>query len=426
MSDRPAKARLTGAAAVGLALAALAGGAQAQTIELWSHWADHQSKVDFVEGAARAFEEANPGAQVKITWYQKNALYAALSTALRAGQAPDIFYAEPDQVEYIENDLLLDLSDRLDWDRVEPWAREVWSFGEGVYGFPLEAWTVELYYDKARMQALGAEVPDDLQFDAAAFLDLVEEAREAGVTPISLGVGDRPYPGAFLTHEALLKKLGREDYGKLLAGEMGWDDDRVIDALEYVKALVDAGALPESFSSLKLSESHIYFHTNPGALTFLMGSFYPSRAFNPPDQGGQPADFQLGIMHYPALEGAACNACKTIAVGGSYVVNAASPHPDVAVAFLNSMATPEMGNRWLENVLVQTGIRSDPSKISGPHADYFQELAAVNEGVEYFFGLPVQVMRGGRKEVFTQVVNEAFPAGLLTVEEVVERMNAAE
>jgi multiple sugar transport system substrate-binding protein len=112
-------------------------------------------------------------------------------------------------------------------------------------------------------------------------------------------------------------------------------------------------------------------------------------------------------------------------VGGSYVVNAASPHADLAVEFLNSMATPEMGNKWLETVLVQTGIKSDPSKISGPHADYFQDLADASDGITYFFGLPSQVMRGGRKEVFDQVVNAAFPAGLVSVDEVIDRMSAA-
>ena len=50
------------------------------------------------------------------------------------------------------------------------------------------------------------------------------------------------------------------------------------------------------------------------------------------------------------------------------------------VAFFNSLATEEAGNRWLENVLVQTGIKSDPSRIAGPNAEYFRMLAAANQG----------------------------------------------
>ena len=115
-----------------------------------------------------------------------------------------------------------------------------------------------------------------------------------------------------------------------------------------------------------------------------------------------------------------------MAVGGSYVVNAASPRKDLGIAFLNSFATPEMGNRWLENVLVQTGIKTDHSKISGPHADYFKQLAKRQRRQQYYFGTPIQVMQGKPKEVFTQVINNALPAGSISVDDVVKQMNAAE
>ncbi len=421
---KPPRAVLLAGLAVAL-LSPLSSSQAETTLSLWSHWADQDTKRAYIEGAARAFEQANEGVKVEVTWYDKQPLYAALKTALRAGQAPDIFYAEPDQKEYMENGLILDLTDKLNWDNLEGWARDVWSHEGRAYGLPLEAWTVEMYYDAARLSSLGAVLPETMQFGQEAFVDLVEKSAQSGVTPISLGVGDRPYPGAFLSHEALLKMLGVEDYARLLSGEMDWNDPRVKTALGFVKSMIDAGALPNTFSTLKLGESHYYFHTKPGALTFLMGSFYPSRAFQSPDKGGQPEGFELGIMKYPALEGAACNECKTIAVGGSYVVNATSKSPDLAVAFLNSLATPEMGNKWLEENLVQTGIKSDVSSITGDNATYFRALAAVNEGAQYFFGLPRQVMQPAPREVFDQVINQAFPAGLVDVDEVVEQMSGA-
>ena len=393
-------------------------------ITLWSHWADHDSKRNFVEDAARAFEAANPGVKVKITWYEKQALYAALKTALRAGQAPDIFYAETNQIEYLENNMLYDLSKGLNWNNIESWAKDAWSYKGGVYGFPLEAWTVELYYNKKMLAELGFKLPPDNQFSQSDFLEVVKKTYAAGITPLALGVGDRPYPGAFLTHEALLKNLGTDDYDKLIKGRLDWSDARVRDALEFVKAVIDAKALPSSFSTLKLGESHFYFHTKPGALMFLMGSFYPSRAFNPTDKGGQPPDFELGIMQYPALEKGVCNNCKTITIGGSYSVNAASKNPAEAIKFLNSLATPEMGNKWLETVLVQTGIKADPSKITGPYASYFQDLAAIDAPCKFYPDLPLGAMQGKAKETFIQVVNQAFPAGLLSVDQVIDKMNA--
>jgi multiple sugar transport system substrate-binding protein len=420
--------RTFGAAALGTAAAALRatpGRAQSREITLWSHWAAEQPKRQFVEEAIRRFQAANAGVTVRVTWYEKNALYAALRTALRAGQGPDVFYAEPDQVEYVQNGFLLDLSTGINWNSVEPWAKQIWTHGGRAYGLPLEAWTVELYLNTRRLGEIGGSVPASLQFSQDEFLDLVRRARARNVTPISAGVGDRPFPGAFLTHESLLMRLGLADYGRLLAGDIRWDDPRVVESLRFVRALVDARAFPPGVATLQLGQSHTYFHTNPGTVFFPMGSWYTSRAFNPPDQGGQPADFPLGLMRMPAPANAAAPRARTIAVGGSYVVNARTRQPDAAKAFLDAFATPEMGNLWLRNVMVQTGIKADASRIEGPRAGYFRQLAASNAGSEFFFGIPLQVLQGRARDTFTQVVNGALISGQVSVEEVVRQMNAA-
>jgi len=407
-----------------LLLAASFGVAAQTKLTFWSHWAAEKIKRDYVEDAIKRFEAANPGVKIEAQWYEKTALYASLKTSLRAGTAPDIFYAEPDQFEYMENGLLLDLS-AVNWAAVEPWAKEIWSYKGKPYGVPLEAATVELYYNKKLVADLGIKVPTNLQLDAQGLTDLAKRARAKNITPMSLGVGDRPYPGAYLVHEALLKKLGLKDYDDLLKGKLSWSDPRVVDTLRVVRSWTEAGLLPTTFTTLKLGEAHGYFHTNPGAVTMLVGSWYTSRAFNPTDMGGQPANFPLGIMKFPSVPGAVCNECRTISVGGSYVANGATKQPKLAVAFLNSFANPEAASRWLQNVLVQTGIKADYSKVSGPHAGYFRDLGATSQGAKFYFGQPIQFMQGKPKEVFTQVFNNAFPAGTISVEDAVKQMNAA-
>ena len=408
----------------GMTLVAPAALAQTE-LTLWSHWAAEEPKRGFVEQAIADFEAANPDVKIEVTWFEKNALYAALNSSLRAGQAPDIFYAEPNQTEYIDNNFLLDLTS-LDWDAVEPWAKEAWTHGGVPYGLPLEGWTVELFYNKDMLADLGISLPDDLQLGPDEFRDLMQRSLSAGITPMSLGVGDRPFPGAQLASESLLKKLGVADYSRLMQGDLPWSDPRVVETLEWIKSLADDGLLPNTFSTMKLTEAHIYFHTTPGALTFLNGSWYTSRAFNAPDNGGQPEDFALGIMRFPQPPGATCPYCRTVAVGGSYVANAATEHPEAVLAFFNSFLSPEVGNRWLNRVFVQTGIKSDPSSIVDPRAaDYFSMIAATNTDSSYFFGIPIQVLPGGVTEVFNQVINNALPGGNIEVQDAVDRLEAA-
>lgn len=414
-----------GTALLATLLAVTGGAARAQTISLWSHWADEKSKVAFVTEAATRFEAKHPGAKVEITWYQKGPLNTALQSALRAGKGPDVFYADPFQVEYIENGLILPLDDLLRTDRLEDWAKAAWTHDGKLYALPLEAQTIELYYNTDLAKQYGVEMPAGGQLDTAAFMDFVKRAKDGGTTPIVVGVADRDYPGAYLTGELLLKKLGPDEYSKLIAGELPYSDPRVVEVFTYIHDLAEAGGFPKSIASLKLGESHGYFYNNPGGVLFPMGSFYPSRAFNPPAEGGQPEGFPLGMMNYPVPHDAACPICKTNRVGGSYVVNAGSEHPDLAGAFLNEMAEPDMAQMWVATVLGQTGAKVDYSTMETNHRAYFDDLAASNAGTQPFLGMLLDHLRGACLDTYKQVVNVGLPADLVTVDQAVEMMDAS-
>jgi len=396
-----------------------------EVLTVWSHEADEPAKVAFRELAARNLEKQHPGLQVKITWYEKGGLYTALKTALPAGQGPDVFYLEPDQTEYITNGYIIPLDTLVDWSKIYDWARKVWTIDGKTWGLPQEAYTDELYYNKDLLKKLGVALPPNAQFTQAQFLDLVKKARAANITPIAQGVGDRPYPGAYVLAEALLRKLGTDDYGKLLHGQLSYDDPRVVAVFTWVKQLVDAGAYPKNFMTLKLGESHYYFYQKPGALMLPMGSWYTGRAFVPVDKGGQPQDFPLGIMQFPAMDQGACPECKTLAVGASFAINAASKQKQLAAEYLNMMSTPDMGKRWIETVYLQSAVKTDVGAFSGPYASYFQELMARQQGAKYFIGMPIDILKGQCKDTFTQVMNSAFPGGLLPVDKAVSMMNQA-
>jgi multiple sugar transport system substrate-binding protein len=400
-------------------------GARAEdiTLTVWSHEADEPAKVALREQAARNLEASHPGVHVKITWYEKEGLNTALRTALPAGQGPDVFYLEPDQVEYISNGYIIPLDSLINWNNIYDWARQVWTHDGKTWALPEEAYTDELYYNKDWLAKIGMKLPASNQFDQTQFLELVKKARAADMTPIAQGVGDRPYPGAYIIGEALLRKLGLEDYGKLLNGKLSFEDPRVVAVFTWVKQLVDAGAYPKNFMTLKLGESHHYFYQKPGSLMFPMGSFYTGRAFVPVDQGGQSPDFPLGIMQFPAMDAAACNECKTVAVGASFAINAASKHQDLAAAYLNELVTSEMGKRWIETVYLQTAVKTGDIQFSGPYAAYFTELMERQKGAKYFTGMPIDILTGQCKDSFVQVMNKAFPGGLLSVEEAVKMMN---
>ncbi len=123
------------------------------------------------------------------------------------------------------------------------------------------------------------------------------------------------------------------------------------------------------------------------------------------------------------MDKAACNQCKTLAVGGSFSINAGTKNAKLAAGLLNEMATPEMGTLWLSTILLQTGIKSDPSKVTGKYAPYFTELAERSKGAEFFIGIPIDHVKGQCRDTFVQVMNTAFPGGLLAVDKAVDMMD---
>lgn len=422
-SRRSALARLL-LPALMAAATALPAAAEDQELTIWTMGEDQPGWVLWLDTIAKNFEAANPGVKVKTSYYDKNALGVALKTALPAGEAPDIFYTEPDQTEYADSGYLAPLDDMVNWKNVEDWAYGAWSSGGHVWGVPYGAYTNQIYYNKALMQQLGVTVPASGQLGQAEFLDLVTKAKAAGMEPIVTGVADRPFPGAYMPFELLLRKLGPDDYTALLQGKLSYKDPRVAEVFQYVKELVDLGAYPKTMATMTLTDSYAYFFNQKGLL-FPQGTWYTQRAFKPADKGGQPDGFELGIMTFPAMDGGACNECETLAIGGGYSVNADTPHLDLAKAYFAQMATPEMGTFWVVNNFGESGIKADMSQVTGAYASYFQDLGKLTADKKAFIGIPLNFISGECKETFTQVVNVAFPAGLIGVDEALDKMDAA-
>ena len=322
------------------------------------------------------------------------------------------------------NGYLEPLDNLVDWSKIYDWARAVWTHDGKTWGLPQEAYTNELYYNKALLAKLGTTLPDNAQLTQGQFLDLVKKARAADITPIAQGVGDRPYPGAFIIGEALLRKLGTDDYGKLLQRPATLRRSARRRGLHLGQAARRRRRLPEELHDAEARRIAChYFYQKPGALTLPMGSWYTGRAFVPVDKGGQPADFPLGIMQFPAMDGGACNQCKTLAVGRqlrhqcrqqAQGCRGRVPERDVDAG--NGQAA---GSR-------RSTCRppSRPSaSFTGPYAAYFTELMERQKGAKYFIGMPVDILTGQCKDTFTQVMNSGFPGGLLTVDDAVKMMN---
>ena len=260
---------MTTLAASAVALCVTAGSSLGQAtkeITFWSHWAAEMPKRHVRRGRDQAdFEAKNPGIKIKATWYEKTALYAGAEdrAAGRPGARHLLRRARPGRV-HGERLPARSLGARTG-PRSSRGRRRRGPTRASPTGCRSRPGRSSSTTTRKTMSDLGVALPANLQLAPEAFLDMVKKAKAKGMTPMALGVGDRPYPGAHLAHEALLKKLGVDDYDKLLAGQAAVDRSARRRHVEVGDvALTEAGLLPTTFTTLKLGRGARLFPHQPG------------------------------------------------------------------------------------------------------------------------------------------------------------------
>jgi multiple sugar transport system substrate-binding protein len=407
--------------------------APSTTLTWWSHFASSPNSAKVLQNAAQRYEQAHPDVAVKITFYEKEQMILALRAALAAGQStPDVYYIDDDMVEFIPAGYAADVSSGVNWTYMQPWAKEYFhrpgpGGKAGIWALAIRSSTDEFYYNKKMFGEFGISVPaNTFQLDQTSFTNAVQKCVASGRSAFAVGVGDRPYPGTYLTNYLLLHKLGEADLRDLWsgAGRVTWNDPRVQEVLNYEAQLVQMKAFPPSMSSMKLAESHLFFHTQQKACMMPIGSWYTGRAFQSTEKGGQPQEFYgvLGMMNYPAMPGGAGNNLKFEQVDYGIAINPKSAHIAEAKALFSVVAEPQTGEDELNISTNPTVFKIDPSKISGAHADYWRLYNSVNAVVKPVVMEWQVVMKPGMSDAYSQVMNSAFPESLISVADATKKL----
>jgi multiple sugar transport system substrate-binding protein len=319
------------------------------------------------------------------------------------------------------------------WENIEPFGRAFWTRPgpggkTGIWALPLEAASDELYYNRKAFKQLGITVPAGGAFTQEQFKDVVGKCAKAGYAAFATGAADRDWAAHYMPNAMLLDKLGADDTLRLFKGDLSWKDPRVVEVFHYYKELIDLGAYAKTLSSMTLAEAHRYFHTEQKACMFPVGSWYTGRAFVPPDKGGQPRDFELGMLNYPLMKDGKGHTQKFLGVAGSLGAAAKSPNVALAVKVVDAFADVEIGNLWMAKTGVQTGIKTDLSKIDSPLKWYFDEYARVNKATKWVDLTAQQVrllMKPGVWDTYVAAVNQGLPNKLLGADEALAKLEDA-
>ena len=171
----------------------------------WWHNATSDPLKGLWASVAKDFEKTHPNVTVKVTGYQNEDLQRTLiPNALRSGNPPDLFQAWGggeivDQVAagYVK-DITADVKPELA--AIGPTASG-WQVDGKTYGLPFSYGIEGFWYNKDLFTQAGISAPpttlDELNAD-------VVKLKDAGITPIAVGAGDK-WPAAHWWYNFALK-----------------------------------------------------------------------------------------------------------------------------------------------------------------------------------------------------------------------------
>src|SRR5690242_19720243 len=139
---------------------------------------------------------AHPNVKIEITVLENEAFKTKLATVMQSGDPPDIFQSWGGGTFYqqVQAGLLKDITADLDANNGEwrntfaPGALGVYSYQGKNYGVPWDMGMVGFWYNKDLFQKAGIDTPPANWTD---FIADVKKLKAAGITPISIGEGDK-------------------------------------------------------------------------------------------------------------------------------------------------------------------------------------------------------------------------------------------
>jgi raffinose/stachyose/melibiose transport system substrate-binding protein len=307
----------------------------------WWHINTGDPGLSFWQGLADAYTAEHPNVTFEITVLDNEAFKARLVTVMQAGDPPDLFQSWGGGVlrTFADNGLVRDISPELEgeWkDSIGAQAAlDLYGQDGAYYGVPWTWGAVGMFYNKALFAQAGLD-PEAPPATWTEFLAAVEALQAAGITPISLGEGDK-WPGHFWWVYLAIRLGGQEAFQAAYSREGSFADAPFVQAGEHLEQLIALNPFPEGFLAMTYGDQETVFGNGEAAME-LMGQWSPD-VQRSNSESGEGIGEDLGWFPFPVVEGGAGNPDDVLGGGDGFSVGANAP--DAAVDFLRVITSEE-------------------------------------------------------------------------------------
>ena len=210
--------------------------ARARATTTVSMWGNHPEWKPVLDRLIAAFEKTHPGINVELSYKPGPQYTAALNTALAGGAAPDVIgWIEGDAIRVGAKAKQIDALDgKIPIGKLIPAARAQVAFNSHVYGSPLAAYTVGIFYQRPIFKKYGLKPPKTW----AELMAVTKKLKDEGVTPWSMPAKDMIIPYFFYIMAAS-SILGQDGYKGLRRGTRKVTEKQIVKAAQLMIDLQD-------------------------------------------------------------------------------------------------------------------------------------------------------------------------------------------
>ncbi|KGX84141.1 ABC transporter substrate-binding protein [Pontibacillus marinus] len=261
-------------------------------IELFSWWTAG-GESEGLQALMDQFKEEHPDIEIEnaaVAGGGGSNAKAVLANRMQGGDPPSTFQVHGGDellagwVAADKMQPLNDLYEKNNWKEVFPQELiDMVSKDGNIYAVPVDVHRGNVvFYNKSVFEENNIEPPKDWN----EFLEVAEELKSNGITPLALG-DKNVWPSTMVFESILQANLGAEDYNKLWNGEIPMDDERVVKSAEMFKKVL--GYVNEDHSARAWQDGSQLVADGKAAMNIMgdwANGYYKSKDLKPGEDYG--------------------------------------------------------------------------------------------------------------------------------------------
>ncbi len=378
----------------------------------WWHIQTQENEAAAWEDLANQYMQLHPEITVEITVLENEAFKQRLTTVMQSGNPPDLFQSWGGGVlwEYSKAGLVRNIAPELAGDWQDSFATQsalnLYGQGDEFYGVPWRWGAVGLFQNDDLFEEAGLDAGCATTYDE--FLDNVSTLKDAGITPVALGEGDK-WPGHFWWVYLAIRIGGEQAFLDAYNRTGSFTDAPFVAAGEQLKRLVDLEPFPDGYLGLTYGDQASAFGNGLAAME-LMGQWGPGFSASQSESGeGVSA---LRWCPFPAVAGGAGTPTDTLGGGDGFAVGVNAS--DAAVDFLKFITSKTGQQRIADEGMTPITIKGLDDTVD---SDWLGQIIEARNGADYFQLYYDQFLPPAVGAVVNDAVQELY-AGVATPEDV--------